>query len=217
MKGEKAARYQWWFCSWLMLLILAQFSTARANYQVDVWQTDEGLPQGTVTSIAQTADGYLWLGTQNGLVRFDGVRFQVFNENNVPAIKNNRIVQLYVDRLDRLWIGAEQGNLFCFQNGQFSSYEMPGKGTAFNYARAFCDDAGGGLWTVSVEWQLIRLQNGKFDVPSANWRLGGIRPDAVTSDQAGRVWVGTEKELAVWAKTEHFKLLTARPTNRTLK
>jgi ligand-binding sensor domain-containing protein/signal transduction histidine kinase len=198
MKGEKAARYQWWFCSWLMLLILAQFSTARANYQVDVWQTDEGLPQGTVTSIAQTADGYLWLGTQNGLVRFDGVRFQVFNENNVPAIKNNRIVQLYVDRLDRLWIGAEQGNLVCFQNGQFSSYEMPGKGTAFNYARAFCDDAGGGLWTVSVEWQLIRLQNGKFDVPSANWRLGGIRPDAVTSDQAGRVWVGTEKELAVW-------------------
>jgi ligand-binding sensor domain-containing protein/signal transduction histidine kinase len=179
-------------------LITVHVSSVFAAYQVDVWQTDEGLPQGTVTSIAQTGDGYLWLGTQNGLVRFDGVSFKVFNQNNVPAIKNDRIVQLYVDRQGWLWIGAEQGNLVCFENGQFTSYEMPGKGTAFNYARTFCDDAAGGLWTVSCEWQLSHLLDGRFDVPSANWNLSGIRPDAVASDEAGRVWVGTEKELALW-------------------
>jgi len=187
-----------WFCHWLACLLLLPAAKVLATYQVDVWQTDEGLPQGTVTSIAQTGDGYLWLGTQNGLVRFDGVSFKVFNENNVAAIKNNRVVQLCVDHLDRLWIGAEQGNLVCFRNGQFTSYETPGKGTAFNYARAFCDDAAGGLWTVSCEWQLTHLMNDQFTVPSAHWSLKGVLPDAVASDNAGQVWVGTEKELAVW-------------------
>jgi ligand-binding sensor domain-containing protein/signal transduction histidine kinase len=186
------------FCRLLLFTVLWPTSTVQAGYQVDVWTTDEGLPQGTVTSIAQTGDGYLWLGTQNGLVRFDGVSFKVFNQDNVPAIKNNRIVQLCVDRLNRLWIGAEQGDLVCFQNGQFTSFDMPGKGTAFNYARMFCDDAEGGLWTVSCEWQLTHLADNQFAVPSANWNLSGIRPDAVASDQLGRVWVGTEKELALW-------------------
>ncbi|HEY4417457.1 MAG TPA: two-component regulator propeller domain-containing protein [Verrucomicrobiae bacterium] len=173
-----------------------QIASARASYEVDVWQIGEGLPQGTVTSIAQTGDGYLWLGTQNGLARFDGVSFKVFNENNVPAIKNNRIVQLFVDRADRLWIGAEQGNLVCYQNGLFTAYETPGKGTSFNYARVFCDDPEGGLWVISCEWQLTHLKNGVFQIPSADWHLSGVRPDAVASDQSGQVWVGTEKELA---------------------
>jgi ligand-binding sensor domain-containing protein/signal transduction histidine kinase len=197
LKRAAPERWKWLICRLLLFLFAVHVSIVRANYQVDGWQTDEGLPQGTVTSIAQTGDGYLWLGTQNGLVRFDGVSFKFFNENNVPALKNNRIVQLFVDRLDRLWIGAEQGNLVCFQDGRFTAYEMPGKGTAFNYARAFCDDTNGGLWVVSCEWQLIHLDNGRFEVPSANWKLKGIRPDAVASDRAGRVWVGTEKELAV--------------------
>src|SRR5262245_16910295 len=56
------------------------------NYQVDIWQREDGLPQNSVTTIKQTADGYLWLGTQDGLVRFDGIRFQLFDQNNTPAI-----------------------------------------------------------------------------------------------------------------------------------
>ncbi len=82
----------------------------------DTWQTDEGLPQGTVTSMVQTPDGYLWLGTQNGLVRFDGVNFKVFNEDNTSTIKNNRIIQLFVDRQGTLWIGTEQGGLLRLQS-----------------------------------------------------------------------------------------------------
>lgn len=66
---------------WLSV-VCAPKVTALSSYQFDRWQTDEGLPQSTVTSIAQTRDGYLWLGTQNGLVRFDGVNFKVFNRNN---------------------------------------------------------------------------------------------------------------------------------------
>lgn len=96
-----------------LLVLIGTTPTARAApaYQIDVWRAEDGLPQSTVTSVVQTPDGYLWLGTQNGLVRFDGVSFKVFNQNNTAPLKNNRIVQLHVDRHGTLWIGAEEGNL----------------------------------------------------------------------------------------------------------
>ena len=193
---------------WLIFLlagvISARTALAASHYQIDVWQADDGLPQGTVNSVVQTPDGYLWLGTQNGLVRFDGIAFKVFNENNTPAIKNNRIVQLFADHEGVLWIGAEQGNLFRYQDGRFASYEMPGRGTTFNYARVFCDDADRGLWVISCEWQLLRLGRGGFTVPSASWKLDSLRPNSVASDESGGVCVGTEKELAVW-RNGNFK------------
>jgi len=177
---------------------VGQGAAAEPAYRIDVWQADDGLPQSTVTSIAQTPDGYLWFGTQNGLVRFDGARFKIFAENTTPAIKNSRIVQLFVDHRGTLWIGAEQGNLISLRDGRFVAYAMPGNGTAFNYARALCDDEESNLWVVSCEWRLLSLARGQFSVRSADWGLSGVRPDAVASDKTGRVCVGTERELALW-------------------
>lgn len=200
---------QKWFIGWPFIL-LAWNLMASPDYQFDVWQTDQGLPQSTVTSIVQTPDGYLWLGTQNGLVRFDGVNFKVFNENNTPAIKNNRMVRLFVDHQGTLWVSGEQGELLCLQNGRFGYYKMPGEGTDFDYARAICDDAEGNLWVASCEQQLIRFGKDGFTEPSANWSLSGVQPNVVASDQAGQVWVGTDKELVtrqkgkfqiVWSQT----------------
>ena len=62
-----------------------ELSTNTDDYSIENWQLEQGLPQISVTSIAQTPDGYLWLGTFNGLVRFDGVRFTVFDEGNTPG------------------------------------------------------------------------------------------------------------------------------------
>ncbi len=190
---------QKWLVCWLLILVaFVGGAKASPTYQFDVWQTDEGLPQSTVTSIVQTRDGYLWLGTQNGLVRFDGVSFKVFKEDNTLAIKNNRFVKLFLDREGTLWVSGEQGELLCLRNGRFTYYQMPGKGTAFSYARAICDDSEGRVWVVSCDWQLICLGKAGFTVPSADWNLKGIEPDAVADDEAGRVWVQTEQELAVW-------------------
>ena len=67
---------------------------AITQYTHDVWQTEQGLPQNTVPAIVQTRDGYLWLGTELGLARFDGVRFTVFDEASTPEIKSNIVVAL---------------------------------------------------------------------------------------------------------------------------
>jgi len=168
-----------------------------SEYQTTVWRVEDGLPQSTVTSIAQSAEGYLWLGTQNGLVRFDGVKFQVFDENNTPAIKNSRIVQLICDQEGTLWVGTEHGGLVQFRDGQFTAYDVPSRGTTHDYARVFCGDQEGALWQVSCEWQLIRCLQGKFKVFSDNWNLSSLSAHALACDAAGRIWVGTDHELAV--------------------
>jgi ligand-binding sensor domain-containing protein len=78
----------------LSLLILIGLPTVTAQYRFDSWTTDKGLPQNSVRSIIQTRDGYLWLTTFDGLVRFDGVRFTVFDKSNTRGLSTNRFTAL---------------------------------------------------------------------------------------------------------------------------
>ena len=82
--------------------------------------TENGLPQNTVQAIIQTRDGYLWIGTQEGLARFDGLNFTVFDKENTPAFKSNDIRFLHEDQQGRLWISTSYG-LVCRHNGQFTA------------------------------------------------------------------------------------------------
>ncbi len=79
------------------------------------------MPQNSVTSIAQTADGYLWLTTNDGLVRFDGVRFTVFNKSNSPNLPNNRLRKVMADGND-LWILTDESYLVRFRDGKFRRF-----------------------------------------------------------------------------------------------
>ena len=77
--------------------------TIISQYTADSWRTDDGLPQASVGAVAQTADGYIWLATEEGLVRFDGVRFTVFDTTN-SALTDNYISGLLAARDGALWI-----------------------------------------------------------------------------------------------------------------
>jgi len=79
-----AKRSNGFAAAWLCFLLFSPLSTAVAQYHIDVWTTDNGLPQNVVRDVCQSPDGYLWLATMDGLVRFDGVRFVVFNRGNTP-------------------------------------------------------------------------------------------------------------------------------------
>ncbi|MEI7935650.1 MAG: two-component regulator propeller domain-containing protein [Verrucomicrobiota bacterium] len=100
------------------------------DFLVQVWDTDSGLPHSTVTSIAQTPDGYLWVGTLNGgLARFDGVRFVSFHAGNTPELRSIEIQKLLVDSQGTLWVGTVEGALVSYRDGRFrferQSPEMP--------------------------------------------------------------------------------------------
>ncbi len=96
---------------WLVLppalpLPVHALTNAVVQYGSRTWQTDEGLPQNAVQAIAQTRDGYLWVGTIRGLARFDGVRFTVFDPQNTPALKHASVTALCQSRNGSLWIGT---------------------------------------------------------------------------------------------------------------
>ncbi len=127
----------------LLWLCLIAAAPAAAQYRFDHWTTDNGLPQNTVRAIVQTRDGYLWLTTFDGLARFDGVRFTVFNKSNTPAITNNRLTALYEDKDGTLWIGADQGEVVSYRAGVFKSYasaEGPRGATIGDFRRDFNDE-----------------------------------------------------------------------------
>jgi hypothetical protein len=81
--------------------------SASAQIAVDSWTIDNGLPQNIIRAICQTPDGYLWLATFDGLVRFDGVRFTTFNRSNTPGIRGNRLSPLFCAADGDVWAGTE--------------------------------------------------------------------------------------------------------------
>lgn len=107
-----------------LFLIIPCSRNVVAQSLFDVWNTEQGLPQNSVVNILQTRDGYLWLATPDGLVRFDGAQFTVFNSGNSPGLKSNRITALFEDRDGVLWFGTEDSGLARYKDGTFTTYTV---------------------------------------------------------------------------------------------
>lgn len=161
----------------------------RAPFAIDVWGTDEGLPQNSVLAMIRTRDGYLWLGTLNGLVRFDGVRFTVFDKGNTPGLKSSRIIHLFEDSRGHLWIGTEPAGVALVREGRVSSLDL-GSGRGEPRLMATCEDATGAVWLYTVDGRLCRYREGRVDV----WQVGAeLRSNrALIAERSGLVWVGMD-------------------------
>src|SRR6187549_2531591 len=94
------------FSGLCLVILLLSAKNAAAQFRFDSWTTDNGLPQASINSILQTRDGFLWFSTYGGLVRYDGMRFQVFNPGNTAGLKSGRFGQLFQDKDGSLWIGT---------------------------------------------------------------------------------------------------------------
>ena len=106
--------------AWVALLLPLPSAHASGDYLVDVWTSENGLPDSSVTAVAQTPDGYLWVGTYNGVARFDGVRFVTFDPANTPELGHARVRKLFVDTRGTLWICTFDGSLTTYRDGKFS-------------------------------------------------------------------------------------------------
>jgi ligand-binding sensor domain-containing protein/signal transduction histidine kinase len=169
---------------------------AEGGFSVDTWTTDEGLPQNSVIAVTQTRDGYLWLGTLNGLARFDGVRFSVFDENNTPALRSSKIIRLFEDSTENLWIGTEPGGILLLgKDGQLSTASMEPTGNGGGRLMAVAEDRAGDVWLYTADGRLGRYRKSQMSV----WRAGrgfASRTRALATDAAGRLWVGTDDTLS---------------------
>ena len=110
-----------WLAMGLFFCAVFGLRAGPADYLVDKWDTEDSLPSSTVTSIAQTPDGYLWVGTYNGLARFDGARFVTFDPVNQPALTQTRVQGLFLDANGTLWINTFRGGLTSYRNGVFKN------------------------------------------------------------------------------------------------
>lgn len=164
-----------------------------SQYVHKSWQTDTGLPQNSVLAIGQTPDGYLWLGTESGLVRFDGVRFETFNTGNTPQLQSDTITSLLTDRSGLLWIGTDTG-LTTFRNGAFSAFLSHGSRWKAKVT-ALYEDPTRQLWVGTDGSGIARISNRKFQQFT---RVQGLSDDsvfAITGDESGNVWIGTQRGL----------------------
>jgi ligand-binding sensor domain-containing protein/signal transduction histidine kinase len=219
------------------------------DYLVDVWDTDRGLPSSLVTSLAQTPEGYLWVATQNGLLRFDGLRFVAFDPDNTPQLPHARVEHLFVDAAGTLWINTYDGSITSWRAGVFRR-EWSGTGprrfeaflavsnaqeivfvldTGAVIRRAatatagwqvlqppdtdlvplFARDAEGALWIKSIDDRLWRLEAGVLQqAPTRGLARGHVQ--SLASDPDGRLWVGTDTQIAVY---DGHRFRTMTPLN----
>jgi len=183
------------FASLLSALLWSNAALAQAHrkaitqYGHDVWQTEQGLPQNSVQAIVQTRDGYLWLGTQEGLVRFDGVRFTVFDKRNTRQIQHNNIQALIEGRDGSLWIGTS-GGLLRFHSGRFTAYTAQ-EGLSHNFISSLCEDSQGNLWIGTFGGGLNRFRDGRFTIYTTKDGLSDDFIWAIREDHQGNIWVGT--------------------------
>ncbi len=164
------------------------------RYAIDVWETDDGLPQNSVIAMTQTRDGYLWLGTLNGLVRFDGVQFTVFDESNTPGLNSSRIVNLFEDRAGNLWVGTETAGVVLVRDGEVTSPLEVGGGVERRLS-AVCEDAQGAVWLYNANGELWRYWKGRF-TPFLQSQLGPSAYRAIIAESSGKVWVGSDTRLS---------------------
>ena len=206
-----------------------------SEFLIQRWDITSGLPHNTVRTIAQTPDGYLWLGTENGLARFDGVRFENFGRENTPALQNPNVEFLQTDACGTLWVGtgshvsAWDGRRLTLQDWPVADGDQADRmlvsrtnevffstvqgGLIHGQRRAAGDgpwvssppagpcmgagDAGGQIWRRTVGgklWRMNGLQPERVQIPEAAGMI-----NQMTADAAGRVWLGTEKQLLAQA------------------
>lgn len=156
-----------------------------------VWLSENGLPQNTVQAIAQTGDGYIWIGTQEGLARFDGVKFDIFDKQNTPALKSNDIRSLLAAHDGTLWIATSFG-LVRRQNGQFTTFTA-NEGLPDNNIGIVTEDPAGSIW-IATSGALAVYRNGTF---KSLGNRAGIQALAALND--GSIMLVTT------AGVEHFK------------
>lgn len=183
-------RWQTWLLIAVVCLLAAEgrASDALLQYSSRIWQMDDGLPQNTIQAVTQTRDGYLWVGTAQGLARFDGTKFTLFNVKNTPELQESVITALCGAKDGSLWIGTMSHGLCQYKSGKFLhhtfNFPLPPDRVITLY-----EGVDGSIWAGTMSG-LLRYKDGKFAQFTSKQGLASnvVRSIAEVSDT---MWLGT--------------------------
>ncbi len=180
-----------------VFVLLAVLSAPRAwgaevvnllsGYALTSWSDGDGVPLGTVYAIGQDGDGYLWIGADAGLLRFDGVRFNPWDGSG-DALPRASVSALCVARDGSLWIGFAGSGVRRIRGGRLRSEDQPAG--ALGSVTDLVEDARGTIWAIS-DGRLFGTRNGRWEKESLAWN--GREPTVLHLfvDHAGDLWIGT--------------------------
>ncbi len=169
---------------------------APREYGCDEWTVADGLPNNVIRAIVQTRDGYLWVGTPEGLARFDGAHFVAYDRNLVPELKNSVVYGLGEDTEGTLWIGTSANGLATYRDGRFRRLDFPPQ-TASATVRGFLLDASNRMLVVTGAdlWRFSEDRGERLGLP-ADLRPNGVR-SAWCNPSDGSLWVLGRRVLQV--------------------
>src|SRR5579884_3214047 len=205
-----------WFLAGILAAALQAFGALNEGfprYNSRIWRIDDGLPDNVVQAVAQTPDGYLWVGTRNGLARFDGVSFTLLEAKNFPQIKNSSITDLCVDRQGALWIATDGDGLACLKGGMLAQFSKT-NGLPGNVLSAVREAEDGSIWIGSTEG-ITRYKDGKFTSYTEADGLLSALVNSIYTEADGKLWVATAQGLNYRDNNaaQHFAVLPAGAHN----
>jgi len=170
---------------------LPQTIAAQTDFYARVWQVENGLPNNTVQAVAQTKDGYLWVGTREGVSRFDGEQFEPLLLS--PQTTEPSINCLLASRDGSLWVGTDGRGIFQLAHGELRQREIAGRKNNFTVLR-MCEAGDNSIW-FEIPDEILCLKDGAInargeliDTREPQIELGsGKRP--ICADADGNVWM----------------------------
>lgn len=159
------------------------------QYHVDTWGPEQGLRGLSITSVVQTPDGYLWLGTRTGLVRFNGVSFTTFTRASTPQLPSNIVTQLKVDGFGTLWIATISPGVTRYREGTFRTFSAP-DGLPDREIAALHLDRNKRIVLAPFRGGLLREKDNRFEpIPLPSSAKGTVAAYAEMQD--GTRWYGS--------------------------
>jgi len=179
-----------------------------SQYIHQVWQSQQGLPQNSIAAIAQTLNGYLWVGTEEGLARYDGVRFAIFDKRTA-GLQDDLLQTLFVDHQGTLWLGTRSHGLCYLRDGRFLAAFSKKNGHLNDSISALYEDHAGALWIGTDGGGLIRLFHSQIRVFTKRDGLGDNSIFSIAGERNGTLWIATHNGLTKFSNGT-FTTLTAK-------
>jgi len=182
-----------------------------SDWLARTWQSDDGLPSDTVTGVAQTADGFVWVTTANRLARFDGVEFESFSTASLGLKPLDTINPLLHARDDSLWIGTSRGVVVRVKNGVPEVFTNLPR----HFIRTLAEGSDGAIWATDVRGNVDRLKDGVFTAfgPKEGWVPG---ESTLACDNRGELWYGRGPQLGVF-RDGSFQFMAIAPSGNVLR